>query len=432
MYRPVSLPGGPCPDEPDTMHEHILLEIAIMLAAAKLGGELCERLLKMPAVLAEIVVGVLLGRSVLGWLNGDSPTLSQMAEIGAVLLLFEVGLESDLEDLFRVGGAAMWVAFTGVALPFGMGYLAAGALGYPVMQSLFVGAAMTATSVGITARVFSDLHVLHTREAKIVLGAAVVDDVIGLIILAGVSALAVTKVVSIASIGQLTGLAVLFLIGAVVIGHRATPLLLHWARRMQTRAAVSSVAVIFCLLLATTASVVQLAPIVGAFAAGLVLAKTEHKIHFEPQVKAIADLFIPIFFVMMGARMHLATLKFASPAGRATLVIGGALLAVAILGKIIGGLALPDRRTKRLAVGIGMIPRGEVGLIFASIGLQSKIINDALYAAIIFVVICTTFVTPPLLKIVVGRTGLKGGMKRAAPRDSTAWTTGDAPLTKTI
>ncbi|HZP80998.1 MAG TPA: cation:proton antiporter [Chthonomonadaceae bacterium] len=412
------------------MHEPILLQIAIMLAAAKLGGELCERWLKQPAVLGEIVFGVLAGQSVFGWVQGDSLTLQQIAEIGAVLLLFEVGLESDLEDLFKVGLAATWVAVAGVALPFLMGFFVARGLGHPPIQSLFVGAALTATSVGITARVFSDLNALHTKEAKIVLGAAVVDDVIGLIILAAVSGLAASKAVSWLAVAKLTLMAYLFLAGALILGLRATPLLLHWARRMRTRAAVPSVAVIFCLLLATLAETAQLAPIVGAFAAGLVLAKTEHKVHFEEQVKSIADIFVPIFFVMMGARMNLQVFDPTTAAGRTTLTIGGLLFVVALIGKVLGGLSVPGRGTKRWTVGIGMIPRGEVGLIFASIGLSKHVINDALYAAIILVVILTTFITPPLLKLAASRPGPKGGVQPAQRPESPLQATGE-PLAET-
>jgi Kef-type K+ transport system membrane component KefB len=413
------------------MSEHILLQIAIMLAAAKLGGELCERWLKQPAVLGEIVCGVLVGQSVCGWVRGDNTTLQQIAEIGAVLLLFEVGLESDLDELFRVGRSALWVASAGVVVLFIFGYLVAHALRYPPMQSIFVGGAITATSVGITARVFSDMRALHTKEAKIVLGAAVADDVIGLVILAAVSGLAVTKVVSWAAIGKLTALAALFLAGALYVGLRATPFLLHWARKMQTRAAVSSTAVVFCLLLATLAEMVQLAPMIGAFAAGLVLAKTEHKIHFEEKIKSVADIFVPIFFVMMGARMKLQMFNPTTPSGRATLLIGLLLFVAVLIGKALVGLTVFGRGTNRWTVGFGMIPRGEVCLIFASIGLSSKVIGDALYAAIILVVILTTFVTPPLLKLVAGKAGPKGGRHPAPMPEPPTRATGE-PITETM
>ena len=383
------------------MHDHLLLQIAIMLAAAKIGGELCERYLKQPAVLGELLFGIAVGY--FGWVQTENMTLFHLAEIGAVLLLFEIGLESDIEELFKVGFAALWVAVAGVVLPFAFGYGVAHAMGRTVMEAIFVGAALTATSVGITARVFADLGALHTREAKIVLGAAVADDVIGLIILAAVSGLAEQHSVSFAAIIKTTLIALLFLIGAIAIGMRATPFLLRQVRRMRTRAAVSSAAVVFCLLLATMAEMAGLAAIVGAFAAGLVLDKADDKLHIEEKVKSIADIFVPIFFVMTGARINLLMFNPVTTAGRATLILGGLLFVVAVIGKVIGGMTVPGKGLNRVTVGVGMIPRGEVGIIFATMGLTHKVIDQALYAAIIFVVAVTTFVTPPLLKITAGR-----------------------------
>lgn len=369
-----------------------------MLAGAKLAGELCERYLKQPAVLAEILVGVILGGSGLRWVNGANVTLQSIAEIGAVLLLFEVGLQSDIDELLKVGKEAIFVATVGVIAPFLMGYWVAHAMGQPTMTAVFVGAALTATSVGITARVFTDLRVLHTREARVVLGAAVADDVIGLIILAAVSGLAASGVLSIGAVTKTTGIALIFLVGAIVLGLKATPTLLRWARAMRTRAAVSSAAVVLCLLTSVVAELAQLAPIVGAFAAGLVLAKTENKIHFEEKVASIADLFIPVFFVMMGARTDLSQIT------PSTALLGGLLLVVAIIGKLLAGLLLPAKGMSRWLIGVGMLPRGEVGLIFASIGLSKHIITSPIYAAIIIVVVVTTFITPPMLKFVASRT----------------------------
>lgn len=373
--------------------ESILLPLALSLAAAKLLGELCERYLGQPAVLAEIVAGVILGKSLLGWVDGDNHVLQEIAEIGAVLLLFEVGLDSDISELFKVGKEAMWVAVVGVVAPFALGFVAAEALGHKPIESMFIGAALTATSVGITARVFTDLKTLHTREAKIVLGAAIADDVIGLLILAAMTGLATAATVNFMAIGRSTGIALAFLAGAIVLGLKATPILLRWARAMRTRAAVSSAAVVLCLLTAVLAKFAGLAAIVGAFACGLVLAKTENKIHFDEKVRSIADIFVPVFFVIMGARMDLRTVT------PDVLAIGGILFVCAVIGKILGGYTLPGKGFNRSIIAVGMIPRGEVGLIFASIGLTNKIIDKGIYATIVFVVIATTFVTPPLLKL---------------------------------
>lgn len=364
-----------------------------MLAFAKLGGELCERYLGQPAVLAEIVVGVLLGGSVLKWVPGNSVTLQQIAEVGAVLLLFEVGLESDIEELFRVGKEALFVAIVGVVVPFALGYFFAHKMGLPTLQAVFVGASLTATSVGITARVFSDLRILHIQEAKIVLGAAVADDVIGLVILAAVSGLATSSGLAFGEVAKITFIALGFLVLAIVLGLKATPFLLKLARAMRTRAAVSSAAVVLCLATSVVAEVAGLAPIVGAFAAGLVLAKTDDKIRFEEKVRSIADLFVPVFFVMMGAQMDLRSV------GIHTVEVGGLLFVVAVIGKMAAGLLLPSKKVGKWMIAFGMIPRGEVGLIFASMGLARGVIQADLYATIVFVVIATTFITPPLLKM---------------------------------
>ncbi len=378
------------------MHS-VLFSVAIILAFAKLAGEFTERVLKQPAVLAEIVVGVILGSSVLGWVDGSDITLANLAEIGAVLLLFEIGIECNLDELLKVGGEAIWTAVVGVIFPFGFGYGVGVAMHLPTPQAIFMGAALTATSVGIVARVFADLSVLHIREAKIVLGAAVADDVIGLVVLASVSGMASGTALNVWSIVKVSVIAVLFLVGAIVIGLRATPWIIKAARAMRTRAAVSLAAFVVCLLLAVTSEKAGLAPIVGAFAAGLVLAKTEDKIHFEEKIRSIADVFVPIFFVMMGARMQLSAIT--GP----VLTTGGLLLVVAVVGKLLAGFSLPWKGIDRAIVAVGMVPRGEVGLIFASLGLERHILTDGLYGAIIIVVIATTFATPPLLKIVAAR-----------------------------
>jgi Kef-type K+ transport system membrane component KefB len=384
---------------------HLLLQLAIIVVAAKLAGEICERLLGQPAVLGEIVAGVLVGGSAFRWVDGNNEVLAAIAEIGAVLLLFEVGLETDLHEMRRVGKAAMITALVGVVAPFALGYGVSAAMGHKTMESVFIGAALTATSVGVTARVFSDLRAIQLPEARIVLGAAVADDVIGLIILAAVSGLAVTQQISAPEIASLTFLALAFLGGSILIGLRATPYLLKAATAMRTRASVSSAAVAFCLVLASLASLVRLAPIVGAFAAGVILAKAQEKIHFEDKVKSIADLFIPVFFVIMGARMDITVFNPLTSAGQSTLAMGGGLLVVAILGKLICAAVQQGKNLNRWLIGFGMVPRGEVGLIFAGIGLQTKVLDQPLYSALILVVIGTTFVTPPLLKWAAKRGG---------------------------
>jgi Kef-type K+ transport system membrane component KefB len=375
----------------------LLLQLVLILIVAKIGSELAERV-GQPPVLGELVGGMIAGAGLLHWLRPHDPTLHALAEIGACLLLFEVGLESDLGALLRVGSAALCVACVGVVLPFALGFGVCLLFGLPTVTAIFIGAALTATSVGITARVFGDLRVLQSNEAQIVLGAAVVDDVIGLIILAAVSGLLSTGVVSAPQVVRVTVLALLFLVGATLLGQWLALPLLRVARGMRSRGTLAAAAVAFCFALSALAAHAGLAPIVGAFAAGLVLARTEHRVPIEPLMKSLADLFIPVFFVMMGAATDLATLSPATPAGRQALAIGATLTVVGILGKVIGGLACPGRLDRWL-VGLAMIPRGEVGLIFAGIGRAQGILTPALYAALLGVVMATTLVTPPALKL---------------------------------
>jgi len=375
----------------------LLVQLVLVLAVAKLGSELAERL-GQPPVLGELIGGMLAGAGWFHWLRPHDVTLHALAEIGAILLLFEVGLESDLGALLRVGPAALWVAVAGVVLPFGLGYGVAALFGLPKLAALFVGAALTATSVGITARVFGDLGVLSRRESRIVLGAAVADDVIGLIILAVISGLAGKGSLSLGEIAGVIGVAFAFLVGSILIGQRCAAPMLHAARRMRSRGTLCSAAIAFCFALSALAALAGLAPIVGAFAAGLVLARTEHRVPIEPLVKPLADLFIPVFFVMMGAATDLSVLSPATPDGRAALGLGAALAVVAVIGKVIGGLTCPGRGIDRWVVGIAMIPRGEVGLIFAGLGRQQGILTPSLYAAVLAVVLVSTLVTPPALK----------------------------------
>lgn len=383
--------------------EQFLIELVLILAAAKIGGEVAERL-KQPAVLGELVAGILIGGPI-GWLAIDpnAVALQVMAEIGAVLLLFEAGLESDVDDLRRLGPAALWVAFAGVALPFILGYAVALLLNLPSHGAIFLGAALTATSVGITTRTFQDLRVTERPEARIVLGAAVADDVIGLVLLAVVSGIATSGSFSLLSGLKIAGFALAFLIGSVLIGIFGAPFVMRLVARMRTRAALSTMALIFCFLMAALAHRFGgLAPIVGAFAAGLVLSTTEHKLHFEARLKPVADIFIPIFFVLMGAAMPIGAINPTTRAGQATLLLALALVVVGVVGKVVGGMTVPVRGLSRLMVGVGMVPRGEVGLIFANVGLTHHLIARGQFTAIVLMVMATTFVTPPLLKRSLG------------------------------
>jgi len=383
----------------------LALSLVIIIAAAKLLGELSERI-GQPAVLGELIGGVLIGPHAFGWVN-DSEVIRLLAEVGAVLLLFEVGLESDLDEFLKVGTSALIVAVVGVTLPLAVGWAAALVLTLGGFVPLFIGATLTATSVGITARVMNDLDQIQSNEARVVLGAAVIDDVLGLIVLATVAGIVATGKLQIGSALATAALAIVFLVGAILIGIPVAPYALQVAHRMKTRGAMIAAALVFCLFLAWAAEELKLAAIVGAFAAGLVLAKTEHSAHIATRVRPIADIFVPIFFVWLGFAVDPAVFNPWAHGGLRTLFVVAVLLLVALLTKWAAGYAARQPGLNRLVVGIGMIPRGEVGLIFASFGLARGIIGLDLYAALVAVILLTTVITPPLLKLTMGRKHLE-------------------------
>lgn len=374
---------------------NVLLSLFYILVAAKIGGELAERI-KQPAVLGELVAGVVVGTSVLGLVK-ESEFINVLAQIGAVILLFEAGITSEYESFMKVKLWAFIVACVGVTFPFTFGYLVSSFSGLGVIESVFIGATLTATSVGITVRVFSDLGKIKSKEAQIVIGAAVADDVIGLIILAVVVGIIGSGSVSMLNIVRVTSLAVLFLGGALLLGNLAAPNILKFVHQMRVRGVLFVFSFAFCLLMGFLSQVVGLAPIVGAFAAGLILSRTEHQEHVETQIKPVADVFVPVFFVMMGAAVNISLFNPFNPANHAILLFSIMLLTVAILGKIISGFSVFDKVNK-LVIGVGMIPRGEVGLIFAAYGLSHKIVNQQIYVALLIMIIATTFITPPILK----------------------------------
>jgi Kef-type K+ transport system membrane component KefB len=399
--------------------EHFFLVVVAVLAAAKLLGELAERL-KQPAVLGELVAGVVLGASVLGVLPAEgsiAEMIHLLAEVGVAILLFEIGLETDLKEMFRVGGAATTVAFVGVAAPFLLGFaywiavepaIGTPATGItPTMVAIFVGATLTATSVGITARVLTDINQIHTREARVVIGAAVVDDVLGLVILAIVSGLAAGAALSIVGIALKFAVAVGFLVAAVIIGNLIAPRLFSVIDMMRVRGVLLVSAFAFALLFGALAGLAGSALIIGSFAAGIVLSSTNQFDEITEQIKPVADIFTPIFFVAVGARVDVSLLlPWSDNFNLQVLAVGGALLLIAIVGKVVSGYSVGWGKSKlnHLAIGVGMIPRGEVGLIFAHLGLTRGILTSEVYSAILIMVIFTTFLAPPLLRPVFHRT----------------------------
>lgn len=393
------------PAEGGVAIEQFFFTLAIILIAAKLAGEVAIRA-GQPAVLGELLGGVLLGSSVFGVIPSGGElhnVLGLLAEIGVVILLFEIGLETDLREMFRVGGAAITVALVGVLAPFLLGYgtwMVMTADGGSV--AVFVGATLTATSVGITSRVLADLGQMSSREARIILGAAIVDDILGLVILAIVSGLATGAALSAGSIAFKFVVAVGFLVVAVVLGRWFMPRVFSVLERMQVRGVLFVAAFAFVLALAALASSVGSALIIGAFAAGVILSSTNHFDLITRHIHPLSDIFAPIFFVYVGSSVNVDLLNpAAADFAPQTLVLAGALLVVAVLGKLLSGYSIGWRGEKinRLAVGVGMVPRGEVGLIFAHVGLDTGVVDVAAFNALVIVVMLTTFIAPPLLKV---------------------------------
>jgi Kef-type K+ transport system membrane component KefB len=379
-----------------------LLAFACALLGAKLFGEVAERA-GQPAVLGELLAGVLLGPSMLG-LVPLSAGIQLVAEIGVILALFEVGLETELAKLIQVGGPALAVALAGMVLPFGAGALVTRALGYGSLASIFVGAALTATSIGITARVLSQLQSLNTREGQIILGAAVVDDVLGLVILAVVGQIAEKGSVAASTVARSTGLAVGFLALAIALGIPVSRYLIGVVGKAGVRGVLVAVAVAFALLMAVAAHGAGSAEIVGGFAAGLVLARTNRRHDIDEALRPIVDVFAPVFFVSVGAQVDLALLNPFPEANRSALLLALGLSVVGFLGKFAAGFFAwgPARRA---FIGAGMVPRGEVGLIFASLGRATGALEQSVFVAVVVAVFATTFLAPPLLKSLKPKAG---------------------------
>jgi Na+:H+ antiporter len=372
----------------------LLIALVIIWLAAKLAAEGMERI-GQTAVLGELLAGVVIGPGVLGLVH-ESEVIHALAELGVLILLFEVGLEADLAKLLKAGPQAVLVAVVGVVVPFAAGFGLMSWLGHPGLVAVFVGATLTATSVGITARVLADLGRLQDPAASVVLGAAVVDDILGLLTLAVVTGIAATGRVSLGEIGLLSVKSVVFLAVAVLIALRRAPLLVALIGRLRARGALVVSSLAFALALAAAAEWIGLATIIGAFAAGLILSRTEPHAQIEERIKPVADLLVPIFFVTVGMKVEPAQLDPFTHGAQ----VGMALLVtvLAIASKLVAGLAVYQPGVRRWPIGVGMVPRGEVGLIFAGAGLAAGVVGPSLYSALVVVVMLTTFVAPPWLK----------------------------------
>ncbi|HEY0319755.1 MAG TPA: cation:proton antiporter [Pyrinomonadaceae bacterium] len=427
--RTLAVGGVEGVGEPGASHglaPMVLLGVAAILVIAKVCGGLFERL-GQPAVLGELTGGIVAGNLVLLGFHGvealkTNEIIASLAEIGVIILLFEVGLESNLAEMLEVGWSSLMVAVLGVIVPFFLGWMVAA---YFIPQEarlvhIFIGATLCATSVGITARVLKDMGRLTTREARIILGAAVIDDVLGLLILAVVAgairAQAAGAALGASAVIIIAVKAIAFLFVSIVLGHYVMPYILRGLGRFEGQGVLLAISLAFCFFLAWAASMVGLAPIVGAFAAGLILDEVSfesmpnhEKKDLERLLNPVSTLLVPIFFVLMGLKVDLRT--FLQPQ---LLGFAAVLTLAAIIGKQICALGVLERGTNRLAVGLGMIPRGEVGLIFAGLGAtlmlpdaagtSLPVIGPATFGVVVIMVIMTTLVTPPALKWSLERT----------------------------
>jgi Na+:H+ antiporter len=390
--------------------------LVLILVAAKLSGGLARRL-HQPAVLGELLTGVVLGGSVLGLVDPANSVLHFLAEIGVILLLFQIGVETDLRRLLQVGGVSTAVAVVGVALPFALGYAVCRLLGLGNLVAIVAGAALTATSVGITARVLSDLGRLREPESQIILGAAVIDDIIGLIILTVVTGLTEGKEVTVSGVALVSSIAFGFLLVALLFGRLAVPKLLRWAERLSVRGTLPILAVVLALGMAWTAYQVGSALIIGAFTAGLLIAGTPQANEVEHGVAQLGHFFVPVFFVTVGAAVDVKVFNPLEAGNHRILVIGGLLIVAAIIGKLLAGYAPFWFRGRKIVVGVGMIPRGEVGLIFAQMGQSTGVFDSGLFSAITLMVMVTTFMAPPLLKSLFPATTPKSPASPAVGND---------------
>ena len=372
----------------------ILLALFVMMAAAKVLAEIFERL-RQPAIVGEILAGVLIGPSVLGWV-APSEITNTLAEIGVIFLLFTVGLETKPATIFRVGKTALLVAVLGVVAPFAAGYLLLQLWGGTVVQSLFLGTAMVATSVGITARVLNAMGLLDAPASRVILGAAVIDDILGLLLLALVMSAAAGQI-NYLEVGLTALLAVSFTLLVALIGPRAINRLAPRIESLRISQSLFVFGLLLCLGLSVAASYIGVAAIIGAFLAGMALAEaTEGNETLHKQMNGVTEFLVPFFLVNIGMQLRLDVFRDSSVVGLVLLVTLVAAL-TKLLGCGIGAMSLGWRRAAQ--VGTGMIPRGEVGIVVAQIGLSLTVITDALFGVVLFMSVATTLIAPPFLKI---------------------------------
>ena len=412
-----------------------VIRFMLIFVAARTLAEVLVRF-QLPTILGELLAGVLIGASGLHLLvppetqvqlsEGFSnvvaslasvppetipdlyaesfPSLQSVANLGLYSLLFLTGLESELDELVAVGAQAFTVAVAGVVLPFAIGTLGLMALfQVDATPAIFAGASMTATSIGITASVFGELGYLKTREGQIVIGAAVLDDILGIVILAVVVSLAASGSLTFAPIIKLCVAAVVFVVAALGLSRSAAPLFDNLIEQLKAPGAIIIASYLLLALSCFAATAIGLEPALGAFAAGLILSSSKNNHAIQQSVIPLVTLFATVFFVLVGAGMDLSVINPSDPSSRTALVVAAFLFVVAVVGKVVAGWAIiSDKPTNRLVVGLGMMPRGEVGLIFLGLGTASNLLSPSLEVAILLMVIGTTFLAPILLRLVLG------------------------------
>jgi Kef-type K+ transport system membrane component KefB len=371
--------------------EKMLLTLFVMFVAAKLAAEIFERF-KMPAVAGEILAGVIIGPSVFALVAPDELT-GALSEIGVIFLLFLVGLETKPADIFRVGARATLVAVLGVIVPFVFGYLIMLAWGEGKIEAIFTGAAMVATSVGITARVLGQMGLLNLQTSRIILGAAVIDDILGLLILAVVSSLAKGDV-NYVQIGTTAGMAIGFTLLIILVGARAVNRIRARVRNLRVGHSQLIFGLSLCLGLALVATHIGVAAIIGAFLAGMAMAETAEGTDMPHQVEAVTEFLLPFFLINIGMQLNLDAFL-----NRSTILLAVAVTLLAVLSKLIGcgAAAWTLGRKKAMQIGMGMVPRGEVGIVVAQIGLSLHAVDEAIYGVVLFMAVATTLIAPPFL-----------------------------------
>ena len=389
-----------------------LLQLLAILIASRIFAELAVRL-KFPAVIGELMAGVILGPSLFGWIE-PSQTFRLLAEIGIILLLFEVGLETDVMQLVRAGGKSIVVALSGFILPFVFGFaLCYWGFGLKIIVSLFVAGTITATSIGITLRVLSDFNRQHSHAAQVILGAAVIDDILGILLLALLYEFSVSGNINFAESGKVLMFVVVFFVLAPAAAKMMSYIIQHFDRASDLPGLIPITIVSLVLFFAWLAHAIGAPELLGGFAAGLALSRRfflpfglalhsnpDFNERVERQMLPIIHLFTPIFFVVVGLSLNLKQVDWNSVFVYA---FAGSMLVVAIAAKIAGSLLLREPMHVRWEIGIAMVPRGEVGLIFAELGRVNGILVDDVYAATIIVIALTTLLPPFVLRAFYNR-----------------------------